>query len=51
MIIEVALMLPNQAHWRPQPGIVYPDALEDISIVAAVKLVCVYGLVILGTVL
>ena len=29
------------------PGIVYPNALEDISIVAAVKLACVYGLDIL----
>jgi len=26
------------------PGLVYPNALEDISIVAAVKLACVYGL-------
>ena len=43
-------MLPNQAHQHiggRMPGLVYPNALEDISIVAAVKLACVYGLDIL----
>ena len=44
MIMRWLSCCPTKHIGGRMPGIVYPNAFEDISIVAAVKLACVYGL-------